>query len=73
MAESCQAPGGPDSSLFGRHPLGSADRRGVAISARRVCCAFDLLAAIAAVARVRRLVEWMAYLLAHRHESIARE
>ena len=34
-----------------------ADRRGVAISARRVSFALDLLAAIAAVAGARRLIE----------------
>jgi hypothetical protein len=41
--------------------MGSANRRGVALSARRVSFAVDLLAAIAAVAGARRLAECMAY------------
>jgi len=41
--------------------LGLANWRGVAIFARRVSFALDLLAAIAEVAGARRLVEGLAY------------
>ncbi len=51
---------GGESTLSGGHTLGSANRRCVAIFARRVSFAFDLLAAIAAVAGAKRLAECVA-------------
>ena len=52
---------GAKSSLFGRHPLGFANRGGVAVSTRRVSFALHVLAAIAAVAGARHLAECMAH------------
>ena len=47
---------GIQSSVFGRHPVGSADRGGVAISAWRISLALDLLASAEAVGRTGRMV-----------------
>ena len=52
---------GIEPGLFRGHSVDSANRRGMAILARRVPFAFDLLAAAQAVGRRRRLVECMAH------------
>src|SRR5208283_3086717 len=49
-----------ESSLFRRHPVDSADRRGLALSTRRVSLTLDLLAAVATVARGRGLAGGLA-------------
>src|SRR5215469_4936209 len=52
--------GGPQPSLFRRHLVDSADRRSVAISARGVSFALDLLAAAQAMGGGRRLAACLA-------------
>src|SRR5215472_3928695 len=47
---------GIQSRLFGRHSVDSANRGGMALSARRVSLAFDMLASAEAMGRSRRVV-----------------
>lgn len=47
---------GIQSSVFGRHPVDSADRSGMAISACRISLALDMLASAEAVGRTGRVV-----------------
>jgi transposase len=47
---------GIQSSMFGGHPMDTADRGGMAISTRRISLALDLLASAEAVGRTGRLV-----------------
>ena len=54
--------GGAEPRLFRGHSVGAADRCGVALSARRVSFAFDLLAAAEAVGRGRGLAGCLAEL-----------
>ena len=52
---------GIEPGLFRGHSVDSANRRGLAILARRVSFSFDLLAAAQAVGRRRRLVKCLAH------------
>jgi len=57
---STRPPASPQSSLFRGYPVDSPDRRGMAISTRRVSFALHLLAASQAVGRRRRVAECVA-------------